>query len=92
MPSMTIDDIVRQAAALAAGGDPVAAADALIASVGADREALGAARDQVASHLHHQIDDFEATAALTVLNRALSRVPIVDPMDWRVRWAKHRKP
>jgi hypothetical protein len=92
MPSMTIDDIVRQAAELAASGDAVAAADALIASVGADRQALGAARDQVARHLHHQIDDFEATAALTVLNRALSRVPIVDPMDWRVRWAKHRKP
>jgi hypothetical protein len=92
MPSMTIDDIVRQAAELAGGGDPVAAADALIASVGADRQALGSARDQVARHLHHQIDDFQATAALTVLNRALSRVPIVDPLDWRVRWAKHRKP
>ena len=89
---MTIDDIVRQAAEFAAGGDPVAAADALIASVGPDRKALAGARDQVAQRLHRQNDDFEATAALTVLNRALSRVPIVDPLDWRVRWAKHRKP
>jgi hypothetical protein len=27
-----------------------------------------------------------------VLNRALSQIPRVDPMDWRVRWSHHRKP
>ena len=91
MPAMTTETIIQHAAELAASGDP-AATERLIALVGADRRALEAARDQVAAHLHRQVDDFEATATLTLLNRAQAHIPIVDPLDWRTRWARHRKP
>jgi hypothetical protein len=94
MPTTTsdaTDAIVQRATELATAGD-ADAVEKLIASVGADRHALEAARDQVAAHLHRQVDDFKATAALTLLNRTLSQIPIVDPLDWRTRWAKHRKP
>lgn len=85
------DIIVQRAADLTRDHDQMAT-DKLIALVGSDRYALEAARDQVAAHLHRRVDDFAATATLTLLNRALAGIPIVDPLDWRVRWAKHRKP
>ncbi len=92
MPTTSPDVIVHQAADLAQDGDQEAAAAKLVAMVGSDRPALEAARDQVAVHLHRRVDDFAATATLQLLNRALAEVPVVDPLDWRVRWAKHRKP
>jgi hypothetical protein len=92
MPSTSPQAIVQQAADLTQDHDQAAAVEKLIAMVGSDRHALEAARDQVAGHLHRQVDDFQATATLTLLNRALSGIPIVDPLDWRVRWSKHRKP
>jgi len=92
MPSPSPDAIVQQAADLAQDGDREAATEKLIAMVGSDRPALEAARDQVAADLHRRVDDFAATATLRLLNRALSELPVVDPLDWRVRWAKHRKP
>jgi hypothetical protein len=91
-PATSTEAIVRLATELAAEGGQLSAVDSLIASVGSDRQALETARDQVAGHLHRHGDDFEATAALTLLNRALARIPIVDPLDWRVRWSRHRKP
>jgi hypothetical protein len=91
MPSTTADTIALEAASLARDSDP-AAADKLIALAGGEREALEAARDQVAAHLHAQVDDWEATATLTLLNRALSLLPRSDPLDWRERWSRHRKP
>jgi len=70
--------------------DPV---EALCAAAGGDRAALEAARDEVATRVHRAVDDFEATAALTLLNRALSAQPRIDPLDWRVRWTQRfRKP
>jgi len=93
MPSTTIvDAIVAQAAELAKDADRAAAVQQLIATAGADRGTIEAARDQVAAHLHQQVDDWDATATLTLLNRALSTLPRTDPMDWRVRWSRHRKP
>jgi hypothetical protein len=92
MSSTTTDVIVRHATDLARDGDQVAAADQLIAAADRERGPLEAARDQVATHLHRHVDDFDATGALRLLNRALSRLPVVDPLDWRVRWARHRKP
>ena len=92
MSSMTSEAIVRRAADLAKGEDRAGAVDKLIATVGADRPALEAARDQVAPRLHTHIDDFEATATLTLLNRVLARLPRTDPLDWRERWGRHRKP
>jgi hypothetical protein len=92
MRSSPADAIVQQAADLTRDVDQAAAADKLIVLVGSDRHALETARDQVAAQLHRSVGDFQATATLTLLNRAMAGIPIVDPLDWRVRWAKHRKP
>jgi hypothetical protein len=92
MPSTTVDAIVQQATSLASQRDGAEAVEALIAVAGGNRRALEAARGQVAAHLHSRVDDWEATATLTLLNRSLSKLLRVDPLDWRMRWAQHRKP
>jgi hypothetical protein len=92
MPAMTTAAIVQQAREFAKDGDLAEAAEQLIGIVGPDRPALETARDQVAAHLHRHVDDWEATGTLTVLNRTLARIPRTDPLDWRVRWSRHRKP
>jgi hypothetical protein len=92
MPSISPKAIAQQAADLSHEHDQAEAVAKLVALVGPDRHALEAARDQVAAQLHRQVDDFQATATLTLLNRAVSDSPIVDPLDWRVRWSKGRKP
>jgi hypothetical protein len=92
MPALTTEAIVQHAGELARDGDLADAVDQLIGVVGPDRGALETARDQVAAHLHRHVDDWQATAALRVLNRALAQLPRTDPLDWRVRWSHHRKP
>jgi hypothetical protein len=92
MPAITTEAIVQQARELARDGDQAGAVERLVAMVGSDRTALETARDQVAAHLHRHVDDWQATATLTVLNRALAQIPRTDPLDWRVRWSRHRKP
>jgi hypothetical protein len=92
MAAPTTEAIVRQAGELARNGDLDGAANQLVATVGRDRQSVEAARDQVAAHLHRHVDDWQATATLTLLNRALANLPRNDPLDWRVRWARHRKP
>lgn len=71
-----------------AGGSP----DSIVEAAGGDRQVLEAARDRVAARVRRQVDDFEATAALRLLNRALSETPPTDPFDWQVRWERRRKP
>ena len=92
MAALTTDTIIQQAGALASNGNLNDAVDQLVAVTGPDRTAIESARDRVAAQLHRNVEDFQATAALTVLNRALARIPRNDPLDWRVRWSKHRKP
>jgi hypothetical protein len=96
-PHVTIvsqDPIIAQAAELTREYVPAPeAATALLAAAGGRRAAVVAARNEVAAHLHGQVDDFEATAILQILNRALSQIPIHDPLDWRVRWTQRfRRP
>ncbi len=90
----TADELIRKAGEVARAGDAngSGASDSLVSAAGGDRQLLEAARDKVAARLHGRADDWDATAALTMLNRALSRMPRTDPLDWRVRWAHHRKP
>ncbi len=58
-----------------------------------DREALQEARDFFASLVRAHSDDFHATEALRLVNRALSKTPIVDPLDWKPRWhQRFRRP
>ena len=92
MATLTTDAIIQHAGALARNGDVNQAVEQLIATAGPDRAAMESARDRVAAQLHRNVEDFAATATLTVLNRALARIPRNDPLDWRVRWSKHRKP
>lgn len=87
------DAVALEAANLAKDGvDRDAAVAAIIAAAGGDRGRIEAARDQVAARLTEAVDDWDATATLTLLNRTLSILPRQDPLDWRVRWAQHRKP
>jgi hypothetical protein len=92
MAALTTDAIIQHAGELAHDDDINVAVDQLIGLAGPDRAAMESARDRVAAHLHRNVDDWKATATLTVLNRALARMPRNDPLDWRVRWSKHRKP
>jgi hypothetical protein len=90
-----VEDVAARAAELAQDGavDMRAAADELLAAAGGNRRAVEAARDEVAARVRARVDDFEATATLTLLNRALSNLPIEDPLDWRVRWTQRfRRP
>lgn len=93
-PTTTPNELIATALELtrADGASGAAASEALVSAAGGDRGLLEAARDRVVTRLHHHADDWEATGALTALNRALSTMPRTDPMDWRVRWAHHRKP
>lgn len=74
------------------GTSPEAAADRLVVAADGDRAALEAARDRLAVRLRINQADFEATGALTLLNRALAAYGWIEPFDWKRRWAQHRKP
>ena len=66
--------------------------DAIVEAAGGDRAVLESARDRVAVQVRRRVDDFEATATLQALNRALSELPPTDRFDWQVRWERRRKP
>jgi hypothetical protein len=90
---MTPQEIVEQATELAKDGlGPNEAAAAIETAAAGDRRLVEAARDEVAARIRAAVDDYEATATLTLLNRTLSQMPRHDPLDWRERWARHRKP
>ena len=92
MTTVTPEAIGSKARELAGSGAD-GAPEAVIADAGGDRALLEAARDQMAARVRAAVDDFGATAALTLLNRALSDLPRHDPLDWRVRWTQRfRKP
>lgn len=89
---MTPDEVLSRAKELA-GASNGSAVQQLVADAGGDRAAVEAARDRVVAHLHTAVDDFEATAVLQLLNRTLSAMPRVDPLDWRVLWGQRfRRP
>jgi hypothetical protein len=93
MTTVTPEAIASEALELARSGATDSAAEALAAAAGGDRQTVEAARDQMASHLHNAVDDWAATAALTLLNRTLAAMPRHDPLDWRVRWTQRfRRP
>jgi hypothetical protein len=93
MTTVTPEVIAAQAVELSRSGSPDSAVEALAAAAGGDRPTVEAARDQVAAHLHTAVDDWDATAGLTLLNRTLAGMPRHDPLDWRVRWKQRfRRP
>ena len=86
--TITTDKIWQRAAELAGQSDRAAAIAELVQLAGDDRPALESARDRYAARLHGDGSDWAATAALTLLNRALSAYGWADPYDWSMR----RKP
>ena len=64
----------------------------LLELAGSDRQAIEAVRDRYARELHGRSDDFTATAALAICNRALATDVPPEPLDWKRRWARGRKP
>ena len=89
MPSL--GPIADRALALAADGGkgPDAPPDVVaeLAAAG-DREALEGARAELLSRIYERSDDYQATAALTLVNKALAAVGWPDPYNWKHR----RKP
>ena len=90
----SLDDAIARATDLSREGvRPAEAVEPILAAAGGDRRAVEAARDEVAGRVHAHVDDFEATLTLQLLNAVLGRLPINDPLDWRIRWTQRfRRP
>jgi hypothetical protein len=73
----------------AATGAATLGTDAIAALAAAgDRDALETVRADLLNRIHQRSDDYQATLALTLVNKALAAVGWHDPYDWRRR----RKP
>lgn len=83
----TLDPTAEQAIALAADAQSPAAAVQQLAAA-RDRAALERAQSELVRRVHERSDDFQATAALSLVNKALAAVGWVDPYSWKHR----RKP
>ncbi|MCU4186842.1 hypothetical protein K6U06_20925 [Acidiferrimicrobium sp. IK] len=89
--TMTTDDLYATVQELTTI-DQAAAVARLSELVSDNRAELGEVRNRFAARLHGHSDDYQATAALTLLNRSLATVARHEPLDWKTRWAKGRKP
>jgi hypothetical protein len=79
--------LAKQAVALATDGQsPEAAVQQLVAS--GDRVTLRQAQSDLVQLVHERSDDFAATAALGLVNKALAIAGWTDPFSWKHR----RKP
>ncbi|MGH9125404.1 MAG: hypothetical protein ACRDZ8_11870 [Acidimicrobiales bacterium] len=88
MPAATTPrDIADKAVALATGSDKerTGAADALIKLAGNERDPLEQARKVLVGRIRIRSDDFGATAGLTVLNTALSKIGYEVQAQWKPR-------
>jgi hypothetical protein len=85
MVDIATDPICAEALRLAGDGGGDSAVARLVELTGTDREALLAARNAFARRLHSHADDYAATGALQLLNRAIAAYGWQDPYDWRGR-------
>lgn len=86
MPTLA-EEVVDLASTLGSGGEtPEAAVQKLAQSY--DRQALEQAQKDLVQRIHERSDDFGATAALTLVNKALAALGWTDPYSWQHR----RKP
>lgn len=91
-PTSDPDQLIEHAAALAVEGVGDETSARLAELGGRDRVVVERARDRAAARIRARVDDWEATASLSLLNRVLADLPRSDPFDWQVRWKQHRKP
>ena len=95
MPEIQITDpdaLIERAASIAGDGLSADASSSLAELAGRNRHLVEAARDRAALRIRARVDDWEATAALRLLNRTLADLPRTDPLDWQIRWKQRRKP
>jgi len=78
---------VRLAIAAGAGHKPLEDAVGELAA-GGNREGLERARAELVARIYRRSDDYDATAALSLVNRALAAIGWYDPYSWKHR----RKP
>jgi hypothetical protein len=86
----TRDPLAEEAVVLAGtlgSGAALQAAVQKLAQAG-DRDALEQAQKDLVQRIHERSDDFQATAALTLVNKALAAVGWPGPYSWKHR----RKP
>ena len=87
----TRDPLAEEAVVLAStldgGGEALDAAVRELAQT-SDRQALERAQVDLVRRIHQRSDDFQATAALNLVNRALAAVGWPNPYSWKHR----RKP
>ena len=84
------DALVAQAVA-AGTADPRRAAERLLADADLDRERLERAASVLIQRLSLRSDDFEATLALRIVERALAAAPYADgPWRWQQRLSPRR--
>jgi hypothetical protein len=81
------DNAIALSAAINAGSKTTDEAVRELAADG-DRDALHTARGELVARIYKRSDDYEATAALTLVNKALAAVGWYDPFTWKHR----RKP
>jgi hypothetical protein len=86
------DALIERAASIAADGVNAASSASLADLASRNRLLMEGARDRAAARVRIRVDDWEATAALRLLNRSLADLPRTDPLDWQMRWKQHRKP
>ena len=81
----TAAELFRRAPELGRNPDRLAAVHEIVSLCGGDRAAVEAVRDRYARLLHGDSDNWDATAALNVLNPALAALGWDDRYDWRRR-------
>lgn len=81
------EEAVVLASTLSSGGEALEAAVQKLAQAG-DRPALEEAQRDLVRRIQERSDDFQATAALSLVNKALAVVGWTDPFSWKHR----RKP
>ena len=86
-PDPTAEQAIGLAGAAGPGTDGSAAAIDQLAAAG-DRAALERAREALVQRIYQRSDDYQATAELSLVNKALARVGWHDPYSWKHR----RKP
>ncbi len=82
-----VEEAVVLASTLTSGPEALDAAVQKLAA-GGDRRGLEQAQKDLVQRIQERSDDFEATAALSLVNRALAAVGWSDPYSWKHR----RKP
>jgi hypothetical protein len=79
-----LEPLATHAVALASDGQNTEAAVAQLVAAG-DQASLQRAQSELVQRVRERSDDFAATAALSLVNKALASVGWADPFSWKHR-------